>query len=37
MARRELICGEPSATLSPLDDLRRFAGPRAQPAGVPRQ
>jgi hypothetical protein len=34
---RELLCGEPPRTLSPLEDVRRYTTPRARPTGTPRQ
>ena len=36
-ASRELLCGEPPTAMSPLDDLRRYSGPRARPTSSPRQ
>lgn len=35
--RRELLCGEALNTAPPLDDVRRYAGPRPRPTGTPRQ
>jgi len=35
--RRELLCGEALSTSTPLDDVRRYAGPRARPTSTTRQ